>query len=183
MSTASYYVPDQTSSFMSSKMGGTDAQAALVKKREREYNQFYRPIAESIRADATRELDFGKAAAEGARGARLFDVGWGAYQRQQRGLGVAPTAGEENRRNLRRTISEVDARTRNLDAQEERRTLAQIAATDQYSDLYANAGSVYNTLAGMEANRKAQSQGQSAQNSSDAMGAAGLAIGVASMFI
>lgn len=164
--------------FAYDKKAAQRAMGDLIRTRTTEYDKFYSPVASRLSALATSTPDLEAAKTAGARGGRIFDAGVGAMEREQRGLGVGPMAGQAERFNLRRMLSEVDSANRSLEGQNERRSIAQIFATDQYGDLMSNAGQVYTNLSGVEQNRQAQYAGARAGANSSAMGAAGAAVGI-----
>jgi hypothetical protein len=175
--------PKAAKPFEYDKKAGQRALTGLIEARSAEYDNFYAPVASSLGEMAKAPFDIDAAREAGQTAARTFDASAGALERQQRGLGVAQSAGQGDRLSLRRILAEVDASNRKLDGDNERRSLAQQFSMDQYSDLYGNAGSIYNLLSEREINRKAQhTQARSAVNSG-AMGAAGTVAGIAASFM
>jgi len=137
---------------------------SLVTERSQEYGRSFAPIAKSLSDVATAPFDPAVPSEATARAGRLYDVSRGALEREQRAMGVAPVRGQDRRLSLRRAIAQVDGANRAIMGADDRRSLAQMFATDQYSDLMGSAGSIYGELAGMEANRRAQfSQAKAAQ--------------------
>ena len=169
--------------FAKDRNAAQNAQTSLIASREQMYNQTFAPVSNSIRDLALKPLDLGAATEAGARGGKIFDVGIGALEREQRGLGVGPVAGQAERTSLRRTLAEVDAANRRIDSDEGLRDFAQRAAMDEYGERMSGAGAIYGQIADMELNRKGQYAQARAARNSNIMGAVGTVAGIAAMAI
>lgn len=170
-------------SFKKDKIAGQRALLGLVDTRDTEYRNYYAPVASSLRDLATSNIDQAKISQATAKGGRLFDVGYAALEREQRGLGTGPIQRQQERMGLRRTLAEIDSGNREIAGQEERRSLAQMFAMDQYGDLMGQAGQIYGDISQMEMNRRSQFAGAKAGSNSSAAGAAGAAVGILAAFV
>jgi hypothetical protein len=169
--------------FAKDRGAAQNAQAALADERQRMYDSTFSSVSGGIRDLALGEIDLEAAAGAGRRGGRIFDVGVGALEREQRALGVGPMAGQTERTSLRRTLAEVDAANRKIDSDEGLREFAQRTSMGEYADRMAGAGNIYGQIADMEVNRKAQYEQAKAQRSANIMGAVGTVAGIAAMAI
>lgn len=175
-------MPSSADVFDTKRKAATRALSDLITQRTNEYNQYYAPLASSIRNDAL-YMDPTKVADEaGAMSNKSFDASAGAIERQQRALGVGPVAGQANRLGLRRVLAEVDARNNAMSAAKDRQRAAQEAATQQYSNDYATQGNILQSISGMELKRMGEASMQGAQNTQTGLGVAGLALSAVAVF-
>lgn len=170
-------------SFAKDRNAAQNAQSGLIAERTAEYQRSFAPAANSLRDMALSTYDQADTDKAMASAGRTYDASAGALERQQRGLGVAPVAGQEKRLSLRRILSQVDSGNRAIDGADERRSLAQMYSTDQYGDLMSNAGSIYGDIASQELNRKGQYRQAQAGRDSSVMGAVGTVAGIAMAFM
>lgn len=165
--------------FSRNRNAGTNAANALVDTRIQEYDRSFADLNRGLGDLALGGIDMNAVSAAGERGGAAFDAATGQLDRQQRVLGTGPVEGQDRRMSLRRIVSEVDARNRNIEGQEERRTMAQEAQADNYADLMGGAGQIYGNISDAERNRKGQYRQAQAANRSSWMGAVGALGGIA----
>ena len=169
--------------FAKDRNAASRAQAGLSEQRSAAYAEMFAPVSSNLRDAALSVYDPTAANEAAARGGRMFDQTAGALEREQRGMGVAPVAGQERRLNLRRALAEVDAANRQIDQADANRKFAQSQAVNEYGSRLSMAGQIYGSVADMEQNRKGQYRQAQAAHTSNMIGAAGAVASIAMLAI
>lgn len=162
---------------------GEVALAQVAANRQQTYSDVYQPTSDALRDMATgKGPDVRERLSEvGATAAKAFDSNTGTIGREQRALGLTGTGNQGKRLSLRRLISEVDARNNEAGSLREQQVGAQEYSIQQQASLYDQQSSIFSSISQSEAQRKSDEKVRAAQQQSQVMGAAGLALSVAMM--